>query len=215
MYKQYNKLTIHTLKAPREFMEDIQDFIRLNRHQYYEPQLNVEQRIFYLLQNNNVHYYGDFMRLFTEALHLIYEKKEIEDKTVIIISNEYLQSLTYFLDYMGISEYNRIVQDRHVKTWIIDNDYKNILIFNFGDYEVRTGILTGLENRQLYALDNDITLRKLDNQYPHICYKCKKPLKLGELCIANKDKTKEELIELWKNKYVEFYCCGCYRKECG
>ena len=53
--------------------------------------------------------------------------------------------------------------------------------------------------------------KRLDEKYPHGCYKCGKILFFKELLKANKELTGEALATLWKREEVEFYCCSCYR----
>lgn len=54
---------------------------------------------------------------------------------------------------------------------------------------------------------------KLDVDYPHKCFKCKKELYFEELCRANKNIDRKQLKDWWKSNIVEFYCCSCYRKK--
>ena len=62
----------------------------------------------------------------------------------------------------------------------------------------------------------------LDIKYPHVCFKCKKPLFWSELYDANTKpisineifdgdyKIYKKLKNLWRSQVIEFYCCHCY-----
>ena len=62
----------------------------------------------------------------------------------------------------------------------------------------------------------------LDINYPHVCFRCKKPIYWRELFLANRERTKggrmlefnmplyRKLKKLWKSQIVEFYCCECF-----
>ena len=54
---------------------------------------------------------------------------------------------------------------------------------------------------------------KLDKKYPHICFKCKKPLRFMELRAANMSEDENHLKNLWKLEGIEFFCCTCYAKK--
>ena len=63
----------------------------------------------------------------------------------------------------------------------------------------------------------------LDKKYPHVCFKCKKSLKFGELFMANRKDhyfnhrfdipLYRKLKKLWRSQVIEFYCCECYLKK--
>ena len=59
-----------------------------------------------------------------------------------------------------------------------------------------------------------IKLKKteLDFKYPHTCFECGRELRWKEIYIASGNWHLEikYLKKLWKNKYVQFYCCKCY-----
>lgn len=64
----------------------------------------------------------------------------------------------------------------------------------------------------------------LDVKYPHVCFKCKKPLEWTELLNVNRtiefdqygnivtfDMTiYKRLKKLWRSQVIEFYCCECF-----
>lgn len=60
---------------------------------------------------------------------------------------------------------------------------------------------------------------QLDEDYPHICYKCKKKIKYLEAWteVKKTKMTEEKFQHLWELDQIEFYCCSCYntavRKE--
>lgn len=56
---------------------------------------------------------------------------------------------------------------------------------------------------------------QLDEDYPHICYKCKKKLKYLEAWKEVKETkmTEEKFQHLWELEQIEFYCCSCYDRE--
>ena len=56
---------------------------------------------------------------------------------------------------------------------------------------------------------------KLDEKYPHECYKCHKKLKYLEAWteIKKTRMTEEKFQHLWELEQIEFYCCSCYDKE--
>ena len=62
---------------------------------------------------------------------------------------------------------------------------------------------------------NSTGLHKLDEDYPHICYKCKKKLKYLEAWheVKKTKMTEEKFQHLWELEQIEFYCCSCYDKE--
>lgn len=54
---------------------------------------------------------------------------------------------------------------------------------------------------------------EIDKKYPHICFRCKKPLKFMELRAANRDKEESYLKNLWELEGIEFFCCTCYKEK--
>lgn len=55
---------------------------------------------------------------------------------------------------------------------------------------------------------------KLTVDYPRICFKCERKLGFGDLYIENyKNSTREYLEMVWKCKYVQLYCCTCFKEE--
>ncbi len=44
------------------------------------------------------------------------------------------------------------------------------------------------------------------------CYKCNRPIEIGEFIIRNRSLSKKRLIQLWENSHIEFYCCLCYNR---
>jgi len=46
------------------------------------------------------------------------------------------------------------------------------------------------------------------------CWNCKKPIYYYEFCDTNYSTIPEEnLSKLWESQFVQFYCCGCYKKQ--
>lgn len=218
---EFNKTTFTTAEYKREFQKDIDVFIRLNRSRYYYPKLSEENRIIRIdagyRNNNNVGSNGCFIVTVNLAIREVMLRKfDIPDRSAVIISNRRVQSRAelYISSYMFTNEVERILQRREIKSWVIDNDYKDILIINFGDYEVRTGLLTGLDEplQGLSALSEKEKKERieLNKNYPHYCYSCGKRLKFSELLATQAKKKYEWLKNLWMSENVEFLCCKCY-----
>lgn len=56
---------------------------------------------------------------------------------------------------------------------------------------------------------------KLDKDYPHTCFnpKCKMRIHFHDFLNTNKNMNKNHLEKLWKSKYVQFFCCRCYKDK--
>ncbi|MFX1316647.1 MAG: Rab family GTPase [Promethearchaeota archaeon] len=44
------------------------------------------------------------------------------------------------------------------------------------------------------------------------CWHCGQNLYFSEFSLSNPTLNKERLIKLWENKYLEFFCCKCFKK---
>jgi len=42
------------------------------------------------------------------------------------------------------------------------------------------------------------------------CFRCGKLLNFKDYIKNNGLKTEEQLLKIWKSKFIELYCCNCY-----
>ncbi len=96
-----------------------------------------------------------------------------------------------------VMEYTKEMKEGNVREtlWVLLNDNSRVVRSEYSEIEY-----------------HPVKKSKIDKEYPHVCFRCRRPLLFTEMYAANKEKDKDRLKKLWKLEEIEFYCCTCYDK---